>query len=330
MAENQLIRNRGESIIDRLLHSTDPSIVFRTRVEILGESPISKTVKEIQKQVSRSDRVRSLLSERREDGTLPWHPYSKWCGAHWMLSSLADLCYPSGDKSLVPLREQVYGWLFSKAHLEHIRKRHELVRAHASMEGNAIYYLAKLGLSDDRTRALADLLVDWQWPDGGWNCDQTSTAHTSSFTESLWPLRGLFHFSSISAKRSYWDVIESAAKYFLKRKLYKRLTNGRIIDEKFTKLHYPCYWHYDILFGLKVIKEVGRIKDERCSEAISLLKSKRQDDGGFPSEAAYCRVFKSRRSTGGRSLVSWGGVSRERMNEFVTVDALSVLRAAGG
>ena len=315
-----------EAVVDRLLHSTDPSIVLRTRVEILGESSRTKNLKEIQKEVSRSDRIRVLLSEYRKNGTPQLHPYSKWSGAHWILSSLADLYYPNGDKSLIPLREQVYEWLQSEAHFEHIRKRNEVVRAHASMEGNAIYYLAKLGLSDDRTRALADLLVEWQWPDGGWNCDQRSTAHTSSFTESLWPLRGLVHFSSASPKkRSYRDAVESAAEYFLQRKLYKRVADGRIIDEKFTKLHYPCYWHYDILFGLKVMKEAGRIKDERCSEAISLLESKRLGDGGFPSEAAYYRVSKSRKVVSGRSLVSWGGIDRKRMNEFVTVDAMSVL-----
>jgi hypothetical protein len=327
LAKDQPGGNPVDSILDRLLHSTDPSIVLRTRVEILGESPILKSVKEIQKQVLHSDRVQSLLSERGKDGTIPWHPYAKWSGAHWILSSLADLCYPTGDKSLVPLREQVYGWLFSESHLKGIRKRQELVRAHASMEGNTVYYLTKLGLSDDRTRDLADKLVEWQWPDGGWNCDKRSTAHTSSFTESHWPLRGLVQYSAKT--RSYREVVERAAEYFLQRKLYKRLSNGRIIDEKFTKLHYPCYWHYDILFGLKVMKEAGRINDGRCHAAISLLKSKRLDDGSFPSEAAYYRVFKANRGTG-RSRVNWGGTSRGQMNEFVTVDVMSVLAGLKG
>jgi hypothetical protein len=317
-------RNLEEGVVDLLLHSSDPSIVLRTRIEILEESLVSKAVKENQSKVSRSDRVLSLLSERRENGTLAWHPYAKWCGAHWILSSLADLCYPKGDKSLEPLREQVYDWLFSKAHRETIIKRHGLIRAHASMEGNAIYYLSKLGLSDDRTRALGDQLAEWQWPDGGWNCDKRSTAHTSSFSESLGPLRGLVYFSSLPGKKeSYRDFIEKAAEYFLQRKLYKRLTNGKIIEEKFAVLHYPCYWHYDILFGLKVMRETGYIKDERCASAISLLQSKKLADGGFPAEAAYYRVFK--RQGPGRSLVNWGGTSHDRMNEFVTIDALSVL-----
>jgi hypothetical protein len=31
-----------------------------------------------------------------------------------------------------------------------------------------------------------------------------------------------------------------------------------------VKLHYPCYWRYDILFGLKVMAEAGFIRDGRC------------------------------------------------------------------
>ncbi len=320
-----------ESAVKRLLESNEPSIRLRTRREVLGESIRSRLLGELQEEVKRSERVRLLLSERK-NGVLPWHPYAKWYGAHWVLSVLADLGYPSGDKSLFPLREQVYEWLFSKGHLEYVR-RHETFagpiikirgsfRAHASMEGNAVYYLQTLGLADDRTRMLADRLVEWQWPDGGWNCDKKPRAHTSSFTESLLPLRGL---SCYSAARGggYRDVVERAAEYFLERKLFKRKRDGRVIRPQFVQLHYPCYWHYDILFGLKVMNEAGFSHDERCAEAVSLLESKRLDDGGFPAEAAYYRT-SSRPSTG-RSVVSWGGVSKRKMNEFVTCDALSIL-----
>jgi hypothetical protein len=230
------------------------------------------------------------------------------------------------------MRDQVYDWLFSSAHLGYVKK-HEvyagpvitvrrLARAHASMEGNAVYYLHALGLADDRTDALAERLVEWQWPDGGWNCDKKSDAHTSSFTESLLPLRGLA-FASRKAGRSYRDSVEKAAEYFLGRRLFKRKHDGRVISEKFTKLHYPCYWHYDILFGLKVMKEAGFLGDERCADAIALLKSKQLENGGFPAEEAYYQTGKAIK--GRRSLVSWGGSSQRKMNEFVTCDALSVL-----
>ena len=319
-----------DPVVGRLLESKEPSIRLRARAEILGEPADSAASNRLRKRVKDSERVRLVLSERRR-GRIPFHPYAKWFGAHWVLSILADLRYPAGDRSLVPLREQVYEWLFSKTHMSYSRT-HEvyagpymtvrgLVRAHASMEGNAVYYLNALGLADDRTSDLAERLAGWQWPDGGWNCDKRAAAHTSSFTESLLPLRGLA--LQARSKGGYRDSVERAAEYFLERKLFKRKRGGRIISPRFMLLHHPCYWHYDILFGLKVMKEAGFIRDERCSEAKSRLMSKRLVDGGFPAEEAYYTL--SRKNASRRSLVDWGGVSRTRMNEFVTCDALGVL-----
>lgn len=319
-----------EEVVERLLSSPEPSIRLRTLTDVLRESHDSRRVKDARSEVKRSDRVRLLLSGR-VNGALPCHPYSKWYGAHWVLASLADLGYPKNDATLIPLREQVYEWLFSKEHLEYL-KRHEvyagpvitihgLARAHASLEGNALYYLHSLGLADDRTTDLADRLLEWQWPDGGWNCDKLPHAHTSSFTESLLPLRGLI----LQKGGKYRDSVRRAGEFFLERKLYKRKRDGKVISERFTKLHYPCYWHYDLLFGLKVMKEAGMINDPRCTEAISLLESKRLGDGGFPAEEAYYTATS--RASSRRSPVSWGGVNRRSMNEFVTIDALSVLAA---
>ena len=67
-----------------------------------------------------------------------------------------------------------------------------------------------------------------------------------------------------------------------------------------VRLHYPCYWHYDLLAGLKVMAEAGFIGDPRCREALDLLESKRLPGGGFPAEARYDHS----RSSGSRSRVS--------------------------
>ena len=99
------------------------------------------------------------------------------------------------------------------------------------------------------------------------------------------------------------------------------------MDAHFVRLHYPLYWHYDILFGLKVMAEAGFLDDPRCQEALDLLESKRLPDGGFPAEESYARLTRPQLS--GYSPVSWGGMSRKTMNPFVTADALYVLRMAG-
>jgi hypothetical protein len=80
------------------------------------------------------------------------------------------------------------------------------------------------------------------------------------------------------------------------------------------------------LEGLKVMAEAGFIRNKRCADALDLLESKRLADGGFPAEGRYYRVIK--KLTIDRSLVDWGGAGKRRMNEFVTADALYVLKKA--
>ncbi len=111
------------------------------------------------------------------------------------------------------------------------------------------------------------------------------------------------------------------------RRLYRRRSDGRTIRAEFSKLHYPLYWHYDFLAGLRAMAELGRIGDERCADALDLLESKRLADGGWPAEARY---YTASTTVGlGHDDVDWGGVSRRSMNPWVTVEALAVLQASG-
>ncbi len=321
-------------IIDFLLASKEPSVKFKALVNVLSEEESSPKIRRLQEEIKSSPRVKLLLSEREKVGKIPYHPYAKWYGAHWVLATLADIGYPPGDQQLIPLREQVYEWLLSKEHEGKAPKTHPYTgpirrvkdrpRIHASMEGNALYAILKLGLYDERAERLAERLMKTQWPDGGWNCDSSPTAQTSSFTESLIPLRALALHAKATGNSLSRLAAERSAEIFLKRKLFRKQRGGEIIKESFVKLHYPCYWHYDILFGLKVMVEAGFIRDRRCREALALLESKRLKNGGFPAESKYYRVTKDMRA--GRSLVDWGPVSSVHMNEFVTVDALYVLK----
>jgi hypothetical protein len=316
-----------KDIIDKLLNSDEPSVRFKVLVNVLGKKLESAEIKKLQEEINSSPRVKLLLSEREKDGKIPFHPYRKWYGAHWVLATLADIGYPSDDKSLIPLREQVLAWLFSEEHRKHIKTIDGRTRRCASQEGNALFSLLTLGLTDTRTEELAERLVKWQWPDGGWNCDRDPKAVNSSFWESLIPLRALALHARLTGKKESKESAKRAAEVFLKRRLYKRQKDGRIMVGDFVELHYPCYWRYDILFGLKVMAEAGFIGDERCCDALELLESKRLPDGGFPAEKKYYRVTK--KMAAGRSLVDWGGTSKKHMNEFVTADVLYVLKKSG-
>ncbi|MFJ2666395.1 hypothetical protein ACIO14_18800 [Nocardia fluminea] len=107
-----------------------------------------------------------------------------------------------------------------------------------------------------------------------------------------------------------------------------RRTDGSVIDRAFLQLHFPCYWHYDVLFALTVLAESELIRDPRCTEALGALESKRLSDGGFPAEAKFYRV-SSAHPGGGSSSVGWGPTSRRLSNEWVSCAALTALTAAG-
>ena len=316
-------------VIQRLLKSKEPAVRYKTLVHVLGKSPKSTEARKARNKMRQVGVAHKLLAEFRRGGAIPRHPYSKWRGAHWILAALADMGYPPGDKELVPLREQVYDWLLSEERFAKIRTINGRTRRCASQEGNALYYLITLGLDDERTPKLANWLIKWQWPDGGWNCDRNPEAVNSSYHESLIPLRALNLYAVKSGDRKAQKAVERAAELFLKRRLYKRLRDGKTISSQFTRLHYPYYWYYSTLYALKVMAETGHIGDERCKDALDLLASKRLNSGAFAAEKRYYHVRTTDKRCGGGSATYWGPTDKNKMNEFVTVDALTVLKASG-
>ncbi len=313
-------------LIDRLLANPSRHIDY---FRYLSKTPPNtKQLKDLQQQVVSSEPVRQLLSERDADGRIPQHPYHKWSGAHWVLASLAELNYPEGDVSLLPLADQVAGFLLGALRLDGLKRRNKgnttgRYRACASLEGNALIALLKLGLRQDVVPVFAETLLNWQWPDGGWNCDTKLAASHSSFFETLIPMRALNLYGNISGDRKAILAAEQAGEVFLRHGLFKKLSTGDVMDRSFTVLHYPVYWHYDILTGLWAMMELGRLDDPRCQAAKELLIDKRLPDGGFPAEEKF---YHQRSSTSNYSTVNWGPAGKTKMNPWVTMRALCVLR----
>jgi len=337
---------RADQILDKLLNSAEPSIRWKARTQILGEEPHAPKLRALEEQVRRSARVRAILQRRNRLGRVGTlrGVYYKWQGIHWALARLADLGYPPGDESLLPLRDRVLEtWLGTVYYQERIadaaqsgRRARKVgvplidgrYRRCASQQGNALYSITRLDLDDGRGKELVERLIHWQWPDGGWNCDVTPTADTSSFMETLVPMLGLAAFGAEGRSRMASQAARRAAEVFLRRGLFKRVSDGKTIRRAFVQLHYPVYYHYDILAGLRGMVEVDRIRDSRCGDALDLLESKRLPDGGWPAEATYYH-YRPHQYSGQSEYVDWGGTSSVRMNPWITVDTLGVLHAAG-
>jgi hypothetical protein len=325
-------------IIDVLLNSDEPSIRYKVLVNVLEEDADSTTIRSLQSQIRASPRVQTLL----KDVGNAKHVYAKWQGAHWVLATLADIGYPPADRALHSLRDEVLDtWLrddfykefdvdskarvYGKSGVPRMNGRY---RRCGSQQGNALYSIHRLGIANKRCDDLVERLLHWQWPDGGWNCDKDPSADTSSFMETMMPMLGLFVHAKASADKQAKTASFRAADVFLSRHLFKRRRDGKVILSEFTRLHYPLYWHYDILAGLKAMSRMDLLKDPRCADALDLLETKRLPDGGWPAEQRYYKKV-SQQIALGNEWVDWGGTSKRAMNPWVTVDALAVLARAG-
>jgi hypothetical protein len=332
-------------LIELLLSSGEPSIRWKIKVNVLGQDRQSSGIKILENEVKNSPRVKALLQKVGSSGFLRNEKgvYDKWQGTHWVLMTLADIGYPRREDALQPLVDDVLNtWLGKRAFKEFVAEKKSDAYKHrdaipvmqgrhrtcASQQGNALYSILKLDLEDDRVHQLAERLRYWQWPDGGWNCDKNPDAKTSTFIHTLYSMRALALYAEHTGDEESKESALRASEVMLKRNLYKRVSDGRIIKPEFVKLHYPLYWHYDILGALKVFAEIGQTEDERFDDALDLLEAKELLAGGWPAEGRYYKKVSGDYSLNA-DYVSWGGVSIKKLNPWISADALYVLKRFG-
>jgi hypothetical protein len=316
-----------EKLISELFTHPEPSVRYRIEVGVKGFTEQSREVLQFRLAVKNSARVAAMLASRDAEGRFPWHAYQKWKGSFWTLLAISDLGYPLNDEELIPLREQTLDWLFDSRRLKAVPLINNRWRRCACQEGGAVLSLLKLGLADSRVEQLIHMLLKWQWPDGGWNCDIKPDASHSSFNETFIPLRALNAYWLASGDEQVKAARDRAAELLLSHSLFKRVATGETIKPAFITLAYPGCWHYNFLNGLIALAECDLLGDPRCNAALDLLEAKRLPDGGFPAEIKYYQVSDERKT--GTTFVDWGGTSRQHYNPFVTAEALSVLKEAG-
>jgi hypothetical protein len=327
--------------IQFLLNSTDPSIRYFTLVDLLGKLNRSREVKAARDQILAGPRVKALLAGQHvgkpksqdsfalHPGGFGVHPYKKWDGAHWRLVSLVELGIPAREPRAVAAADQVLRWLTSEFHRSKIKTIAGRVRRCGSQEGNALAVCSRLGLTDDpRVQYLARSLIAWQWPDGGWNCDKKPSANHSSFYESLSPMWGLIEYHKATGDEAALQAAQHTAEMFLRHRLFRSTTTGAVIDPEWLKLHYPLYWHYDVLQVLVILSRMpdagSMMHAARVQEALDIIEAKRQPDGCWKAEGFYWVLIGKR--TSNVDVVDWG---RHGPNEMITLNALRVFKVAG-
>jgi len=313
-----------DDIIGKLGESTNPIIRYKLRRYVLGEDPGGTEMRRLRASIKETaiaggllqDLVTSDPADRRGMSTV-----------YLTYRYLADIDYPPGDKSLIPCREHVYRWLRG---LEEqydgpllIRGRY---RVHGSFHANAIYASVVLGLANRDTDRLADNLLRYQWPGGGWNCNKLPRTKGPTIVHTAYGLRGLATYRLRKETAALNQAIDDAAEVLLDRRVYLKRSNGRPLRPVFTKLSYPYPRLYDFMTGLHVLTRSGHIRDPRCEQALDLLTSKFVEGQGWAAER---KLFSHIRGREDFTHAQWETETLGKASLFLTVDALEILKAAG-
>jgi hypothetical protein len=308
----------SDAALQLLLDSDEPAIRHAALIELLDRPAADPQARALRAAIAGGAIVGRLV-----DGPTEFHPYQKWRGAHWRLVSLMDLGVPPDAGRLVDAYERVLAWL-GPDHERRVPVIAGRARRCGSQEGNALAVGVHLGLANGpRVRQLAANLVRWQWPDGGWNCDTKPAASHSSFNETCPPLLGLARFAVATGDPDARAAAERAAEFLLRHRVVFSERTGQLAHPTLGILHYPPYWHYDLLAGLRVLAAAGHATDPRARDALDLLESRRRPDGTWQSGG---RWWRPPGSTGANvDVVDWGG---RGPSEPLTLSALRVLKAA--
>jgi len=159
---------------------------------------------------------------------------------------------------------------------------------------------------------IIERLLAEQMPDGGWNCEAANGAKHSSFNTSICVLEALLEYErAAGASPALTAARLGGQEYLLERRLFRRLSTGEAIERDrkggadWSRFAFPTWWHYDVLRGLEYLRCAGVTPDERVSEAINLVVSRRAEDGRWLLETRYPGVMPAEIDSGPGQPSRW-------------------------
>jgi len=304
----------ADEVLDWLM-AGDPSIRWQTMRDLF-DAP--KEAWEAERRTLASEGwTKQFLDLQDSEGTWAQGIYSpKWTSTTYTLLTLIDF----GIEREHPAARMGAKQIFEKGIAQRLQNGRlgSLLRNDVCVWGFYLHVCSYFGITEHVILELAELLLEDQMPDGGWNCRRQrvkSTRHGSFHTtfNVLEGLRAAARFGQLDSAL-FQESEARAMEFMLAHRLYKSDKTGEVIDEHFTQFCYPTRWHYDVLRGLDYMRDTPYIKDPRVGDALELLKSKEQ--AGVWCTGKYSGVTYFNLEPGGR---------RSRWN---TLRALRVLRAA--
>ncbi len=288
-----------------LLREGNPAIRYWTFRDLLGYEEKDPECVKARNEIGNSAPDTSILMEQHPDGYWAYPEdcyWPKWRATVWPLILLAELGVPG---ELRPVRKGCEYFLsvldsqdrtwptpdYPEGDLRGYRAMWE-----PCVTGNMARTLVQLGYgADPRVQEMFEWLVKTQFTDGGWNCDEAIKGRKVSHGSFMSTIEPLWAFSSINPRlwpKGGKEAVARGCEFLLMHRLYKSDHTFQVINEEWTKLHFPIFYFYDVLHGLRVLSALGYLEDKRTYDAVQLLKSKQSRHGIWTMESTYTHAPK--------------------------------------
>ncbi len=272
------------AVVDWLLEG-DPAIRWQVKRDLLDA--LSAEVEAERAKIATEGWGRALLSEQAGDGSWGGGLYNpKWTSTFYTLLLLKVMGLPPGNEQARGAAELLFergrradgGLNFTSSTPISVSRPGRGRVSELCITGMGLGMLATYLDDASRAESLVGCLLAAQLPDGGWNCRRHSSH--GSFHTTISALEGLRDWSAAAGATP--AVEEAAARgheFFLAHHMFRSHRTGEVAKPAFTRFAFPCHWYYDVLRGLDYFQSVNAPRDERLSDAIDLLGSKRGSDG---------------------------------------------------
>jgi hypothetical protein len=290
-----------EAPINWLLEG-EPWIVYRTRVDLLGETEDSCDVQTARNWMFADPRLQSVLAELNQ---WPWTVISSHKSAgqpFHKLTFVADLGLTKDDKELQPVIDNI----FSQQAQEGPFQLPVNIPAHFGGTGQdtwgwalcdtplLAYALAKFGLGEDARVQKAILVLTGLVHENGWPCvvsKELGKFRGPGRKEDPCPFATLAMLKLLAAlpeqKSSLATHLGAKTLLDLWEKSLEQHPYIFYMGTDFRKLKVPLVW-YDLVHVLDVLSQFPWLKsDPRLCEMVELLKSKADSESRFTVESVW-------------------------------------------
>lgn len=272
---------KPKSAVTRWLLDSDPAIRWQVMRDLTHEPEVVVTAE--RKRVSLEGWGARLLALQNQDGT--WGDdvaAPKWSSTLYTLMLLYYMGLdPTSEsaKKMVDLVQKGFTWApeFGSTHFFE-------GEVEPCINGRVVALGVYFGEPNDR---LVDRLLSEQLDDGGWNCEAPQSRR-SSFHTTINVLEGLLAYEQgRGVTVAVSEARQRAQEYLLERHMFRKLSTGEVIDQKWTRFSFPTTWHYDVLRGLDYLRSARVKPDERVAEAVALVEKRRHQNGRWPLQNSH-------------------------------------------